>query len=34
MLAEEFDSKTNPNFLEVIEDLTRHVFPIKALQTQ
>jgi len=32
--AEEFDSETNPNFLDVIEDLTRHVFPIKALQTQ
>ena len=32
--AEEFQTETNPNFLEVIEDLTRHVFPIKALQTQ
>jgi len=32
--AEEFDSETNPNFLDVIEDLTRHVFPIKAHQTQ
>jgi len=29
--AEGFESKTNANFLEVIEDLTRHVFPIKAL---
>jgi len=32
--AEEFETETNPNLLEVIEDLTRHVFPIKALQTQ
>jgi len=32
--AEGFGSKTNANFLEVIQDLTRHVFPIKALQTQ
>jgi len=32
--AKEFESKTNANFLEVIDDLTRNVFPIKALQTQ
>jgi len=29
----EFKSETNVNFLEVIDDLTRNVFPIKALQT-
>jgi len=32
--AKGFKSKTNVNFLEVIEDLDRHDFPIKALKTQ
>lgn len=32
--AKGFESKINANFLEVIEDLTRRIFPIKALQTQ
>jgi len=32
--AEGFDSETNANFLVVIEDFTRHMFLIKALQTQ
>jgi len=32
--AKGFESKTNVNFLEVIEDLNRHDFPIKALKTQ
>ena len=32
--AEEFPSETNNNFLLVVEALTEHVFPIKALQIQ
>ena len=32
--AKGFKSKTNANFLEVIDDLTRYIFPIKVVQIQ